>query len=178
MADPVTMGDVMKLLGSQTQQQPQQVDPLDFSAKYNTPIPPEKQAAFNKWVAAKTQQTGRNPLGDKYDYDVNGYFLATNGATDARGHGTDQFKKPNHPTFSNESQYHGLDGYVGGQWTPQGYLPSQTNLQFRTLPQLQQYFQKVEPETRLLPATPVPQPSGQNGILTIGDLMRYGMGQP
>ncbi len=46
------------------------------------------------------------------DYDLRGAYAA--GQTrDGRGHMTDQFKKPNHPTFSNESQYaeHGTPGH-------------------------------------------------------------------
>lgn len=156
---------------------PPPVDPLDFSSQYNTPIPASKQADFNKWVQDQTTKTGRNPLGDRYDYDVNGYWLS-GGGTDSRGHGTDQFKKPNHPTFSNESQYHGLNGYVGGKWVQvngkSSYLPSQTNLQFRSQPQLQQYFNKTEPDVTLLPPVPVPTPSGSHGNLTLQDLMSYG----
>jgi hypothetical protein len=150
-------------------------DPLDFSQKYNTPIPAAHQAAFDQWVNNRKASTGRNPLGDRYDYDVNGYFLSGAG-TDSRGHGTDKFKKPNHPTFSDESQYHGLDGYVGGRWvtTPTGqftYQPSQTNVDFHSVPGLQQYFQRVEPGVSLLPAQAPPVPTGTNGIYTLADLL-------
>lgn len=143
-------------------------DPLDFSGKYNTPIPPEKQPAFDQWATQQQQTTGKDPRGDRYDYDVNGFFLSGQ-ATDPRGHATDQFKKPNHPTFSDESQYNGLDGYVGGKWSDKGYEPSVTNLQFRPQPVLQQYFNKVEPDTKLLPQSPLPQPTGRNGQYRISD---------
>lgn len=125
-------------------------DPLDFTSRYNTPIPPDKLHAFNDWVVKKAAATGRNPLNDKYDYDVNGYFLSGEGS-DARGHGSDEFKKPNHPTFSNESIYHGRDGYQGGSWGNGTYTPSQTNINFHGLPALSHYFQTVEPDTKLLP---------------------------
>ena len=134
-------------------------DPLDFSGKYNTPIPPEKQAAFNQWVAQQTKKTGRNPLNDRYDYDVNGLFLSGQG-TDARGHSTDQFKKPNHPTFSDESIYSGKDGYQGGKWITQAgqtfYEPSTTNLQLHGVNKLKDYFQRVEPQVQLLPPPLLP----------------------
>jgi hypothetical protein len=59
------------------------------------------------------------------DYDYRGAFAAGEGRG-PEGHMTDKFKKPNHPTFSNESQYagHGKPGsrqgdafvpYGGGQ---------------------------------------------------------------
>lgn len=148
-------------------------DYLDFTDKYNTPIPPERQKDFDAYVSRETHKPGgKNPLIDRYDYDVNGDFLA-GAKKDARGHGDDQFKKPNHSTFSEESQYNGREGYVGGRWTPKGYEPSQTNLQFKSQPQLKRYFQKYEKETPLLPAAPVPQPTGPNGQYRIGDF-----GQP
>ncbi len=144
-----------------------QADPLDYSGRYNTPIPTAKQAAFDKWVADRTKATGKNPLGDRYDYDVNGYFLS-GAATDARGHGTDQFKKPNHPTFSNESQYHGADGNYGGQWitTPTGtfYEASPLNIRLHGADKLKQYFQQVEPETQLLIPPLSPQAIGSAAI--------------
>ena len=155
---------------------PQPSDPLDFSNKYNTPIPPEKQKLFDQWAVAQKQKTGKDPRGDRYDYDVNGDWLSGS-ATDSRGHGSDQFKKPNHPTFSDQSQYNGLDGYVGGSWvdpstgSPNGaYKPSQTNIQFHGQDGLQDYFKKVEPGTALLPPEPVPTPTGSGGIYTIKDL--------
>jgi len=44
---------------------------------------------------------------------------------DKDNHGVDTWKKPNHPTFSNQSKYHGVDGFYGGNWNPDGgYQPS------------------------------------------------------
>ena len=129
---------------------PAAADPNDFSDRYNTPIPPERQAAFNQYVADQTKATGKSPLNDRYDYDVQGDWLG-GAARDERGHGSDRYKKPNHPTFSDQSQYHGKDGYVGGHWdqSSQGqytsYTPSQTNLNFRSPTELQDYFTKTEP---------------------------------
>ena len=144
-----------------------QADPLDFSAKYNTPIPPDKQAAFNQWVTQQKQKTGRDPLGDRYDYDVNGFWLS-GGGQDARGHGSDQFKKPNHPTFSDESQYHGVDGNYGGKWISSNgsdfYEPSATNINFHGVDNLKEYFQKVEPETQLLVPPQSPSSIGNAAI--------------
>lgn len=147
-------------------------DPLDYSDKYNTPIPPEKQKDFDSWAAKEKAKTGRDPRGDRYDYDVNGLFLSGQG-TDERGHATDQFKKPNHPTFSNESIYHGKDGNSGGEWINQGgksyYQPSMTNLKYRSPQQLQRYFKQYEPDTQLLGApavagSPVPGTQRLGGL--------------
>ncbi len=149
-------------------------DPLDFTNRYNTPIPPEKQPAFDQWATTQKQTTGKDPRGDRYNYDVNGFWLANSG-TDARGHGSDDFKKPNHPTFSDQSEWNGVDGYVGGKWadaTPKArgtYTPSVANM----APEegLQQYFDKAEPDTQLLPTEKVPQPSGRNGQYQISDFV-------
>ncbi len=137
------------------------IDPLDFSAKFNTPIPPEKMGDFNAWVADQARKTGRNPLNDRYDYDVNGFFLS-GGGKDARSHMTDRFKKPNHPTFSNESQYHGVGGNLGGKWitAPGGssyYEPSPLNVQMHGIQGLKQYFAQTEPDTMLLTPPQAPQ---------------------
>jgi hypothetical protein len=131
---------------------------LDFTQQYNTPLPAKQQAAYEAWA----RQNGQDPVKGRYDYDLQGAFAADSGKSGS-GHFTDQFKKPNHPTFSDESQYHGVDGYEGGKWTDAGYQPSVTNLTFRTPAQLQQYFQQVEPDTKLLLppdyAMPVPKPA-------------------
>lgn len=146
---------------------PPRTDPLDYSAQYNTPIPTQRQAEFDRWIADQIRTTGRNPLHDRYDYDVNGYFLS-GAAKDSRGHGTDLFKKPNHPTFSNESQYHGINGLHGGRWitTPGGtfYEPSPLNIQLHGAEKLRRYFQQVEPETQLLPPPLSPKEIGRRMI--------------
>jgi hypothetical protein len=71
-------------------------------------------------------------------------------------HFTDQFKKPNHPTFSDESQYHGIDGNQGGSWKQYedqswSYTPSQTNLDLNGGPLgMQQYIQGNDPQVNLI----------------------------
>lgn len=80
----------------------------DYSARYNTELSPEEERAFQQWLAA----TGRQ--GDLYDYDMRGFWKAQQGF-DARGHGSDEFKKPNHPTFSTDSQYSNALAQ-GGRW--------------------------------------------------------------
>jgi len=116
-------------------------DPYDFSDKYNTPLTPAEEKSFMEWAGPKSK--------DLYDYDLKGFWKAGLG-TDERGHGTDQFKKPNHPTFSNQSMYHGQDGQMGGAWdvTPEGqtvFTPSSHNLRNMPLPLLKRYFDEREP---------------------------------
>lgn len=137
------------------------VDQNDFSNQYNTPIPSNRMQEFNNWVNMMKQKTGRDPLNDRYDYDVNGLFLSGQGLDD-RGHATDQFKKPNHITFSDQSIYHGKDGNYGGSWLEHpnpkdvkkpisSYQPSVTNLRFHSPQKMQSYFTAYEPDTMFLP---------------------------
>lgn len=122
-------------------------DPYDFSDRYNTQLSPQQERAFQQWL----QQSGR--AGDLYDYDMRGFWQQTGGRFDpATGHGIDVYKKPNHPTFSSQSQYSGREGYVGGAWGQDGdawtFQPGPTNMMSRDA--LKQYFRKVEPGNRLL----------------------------
>lgn len=122
-------------------------DPLDYSARYNTPLSPADEAQFQAWAA----NAGR--LNDTRDYDLRGAFKS-GAATAPNGHLPDTYKKPNHPTFSDESQYHGVDGFQGGTWggTDEAptFTPGATNLQMRSPAALQAYFQAIEPDTRLV----------------------------
>src|SRR5690242_7452603 len=84
-------------------------DPNDFSGRYNTQLTPAEEQQFQQWA----QASGR--ANDTYDYDLRGAWKS-GAATAPNGHLPDTFKKPNHPTFSDQSQYHGIDGYQGGSW--------------------------------------------------------------
>lgn len=103
------------------------VDPeMKFRNKYNTDLTKSEQTAFNKWAQEESERQGRDILMDKGAYDVQGFWKSGDYKNiDKDGHGTDKWKKPNHPTFSNESIYHNVDGYVGGVWGKDGsYIPS------------------------------------------------------
>ncbi len=142
-------------------------DPSDFSGRYNTPIPADRQAAFDSYAEEKKRTTGKDPRGDRYDYDVNADWLA-GAKTDERGHGSDQFKKPNHPSFSDQSVYNGVDGNQGGQWMdattrtlPSGkqlgrgyFQPTETMQKYRSPVELQQYF--ADPRNGDTNITPLP----------------------
>lgn len=120
----------------------------DFTSKYNTKLGADDEKAFQDW-AAKSGHAN-----DLSDYDLRGWWKS-NGTQAANGHLTDKFKKPNHPTFSTESQYSGKDGYVGGKWSGDdkagwSYTPSKSNLKNMTTDELQDYFSKVEPKSKLV----------------------------
>lgn len=132
---------------------------------YDTKLAPAEEQLFQTWKA----KNAPNDSGE--DYDLRGFYKSGLGV-DARGHATDQFKKPNHPTFSTQSQYHGKDDNVGGEWLNHGgksfFIPSATNLKNMPIADMQGYFSKYEPNTVLIPpasAAPVqPPPVKQNAF--------------
>lgn len=116
----------------------------NFTTKYNTILTPDEERQFVQWVV----QNKRG--GDMYDYDLRGAWRELNSgamSADERGHLGDKYKKPNHPTFSDQSIYSGVDGYQGGKWEqlPSGswsFTPTNTSL---WAPQeLQEYFSRAE----------------------------------
>lgn len=120
----------------------------DYRDQYNTPLSPEDEALFQVYLGVT------NRAQDLNDYDLRGAWKSK-AAEAANGHLPDTYKKPNHPTFSNESQYSGKDGLMGGAWaqTPNGkwsFAPGPTNLQTMPLEQLQQYFRQREPDATLV----------------------------
>lgn len=120
---------------------------------YDTPIPGDQLYAYNQWLKEQEQATHR-PVGlDQQDYDIQGMFM--DGGTYSQGHGVDLYKKPNHPTFSDESKYHGILGLfgehlLGGRWNENdSFTPGPTNLQHHAPMQLYNYFEKIEPGVML-----------------------------
>jgi hypothetical protein len=125
MGDPVVENAIDKTLGRQRQ------DPeMMFKDKYNTELTKEEQKDFDKWVAKESKQQGRDIMMDKGAYDIQGFWKSGDWKKrDADNHGTDTWKKPNHPTFSNQSKYNGAGGLYGGNWTEDaGYQPSKQSL--------------------------------------------------
>lgn len=118
------------------------MDRHDFTNKYNTPIPAELQKQYENYLGKLEA-----PLRSSYDYDIQGAFL--DGAkAGANNHFPDKFKKPNHPTFSDQSIYHNVGGNAGGFWLNIGgkdvFVPSKTNRQHYPPNALQDYFDAVE----------------------------------
>ena len=119
---------------------------------YNTSLSDIDRRGLYDFLMQLSMQSGANRYYDMNDYDMAGAYLS--GAQPGENaHFTDEFKKPNHPTFSTESKYNGADGKYGGQWSENdgqtSFKPSQWNIQNMGLPALQDYFDKVEPDAKL-----------------------------
>lgn len=94
-------------------------DPEDMTDNYNTPLSPAQEKRFKVWQKANPR------LGNTYDYDARGFWL--HGApTASNGHGDDRWKKPNHPTFSDQSDYT-APPTPGGHWDGADYTVNPDN---------------------------------------------------
>ncbi len=84
--------------------------------QFNTGLSPQEEAEFQKWKAKHA------PSDSGYDYDLRGAFK--DGFTpDERGHWPDKHKKPNHPTFSNESKFAEQYAEYAGSWKGEEFTP-------------------------------------------------------
>ncbi len=122
--------------------------PPDMTDQYNTQLSPDEEPAYQQWKASLPEN-----LQNENNYDLRGAFKA-NAEKSANDHLPDDFKKPNHPTFSTQSKYHGVDGYEGGEWQSNGddrwtFKASPTNVQMHGRAGLQSYFGRVEPGNML-----------------------------
>jgi len=78
-------------------------------SKYDTKLNPAQEAKY-KLAANMAKRTK-----DTVDYDLRGAWLKDPKSIGGNGHLTDEFKKPNHPTFSTDSKYSTPDN-MGGSW--------------------------------------------------------------
>jgi len=90
---------------------------------------PEQPYVYKKPVTKKADdyQTWRSKLPKNLqyegDYDLRGFYKENPNFSAKEGeHMTDKFKKPNHPTFSNESKYY-REGMKAGKWEGDKYIP-------------------------------------------------------
>ena len=126
-----------------------------FRDQFNTRLSTDEEKSFRLWA----KKNKRDPDLETIDYDLRG-FWKHNGKFADNGHAADTYKKPNHPTFSDQSMYHGaadvLGGsFVGGTWTERNgrtqFRPSVRMLETTHDPQwLQGYMQKREPSVDLI----------------------------
>lgn len=125
---------------------PVPVDTEDYTNSFNTALTPEQEAAYQLWAKANPR------LANTYDYDSRG-FWAAGAAAAPNGHGSDHWKKPNHPTFSDQSMYASPDA-PGGHWERDGtkwtFTTGPTNELHHDQEELQKYFQEVEPGNVLI----------------------------
>jgi hypothetical protein len=108
---------------------------------------------FQDWVKYKSKLKNRDVSQDQEDYDLEGYYNSLKMNPIEGDHLPDTFKKPNHPTFSDQSKYSVPVIQQGGVWDEEGiFTPSEHNLKNMSSQQLQRYFNEVEsPEALNLP---------------------------
>lgn len=88
---------------------------------YETALTPVEERQFQTWKA----RNAPSDSGD--DYDLRGAFKAGLKPDPRTGHWPDTFKKPNHPTFSNQSQYAvGADAAKAGRWDGEKFVSPST----------------------------------------------------
>ena len=118
----------------------------DFSDQFNTTLAPEEEALFQVWA----EKAGR--ARDVYDYDLRGAWK-DNATKAMKGHLPDTYKKPNHPTFSQESVYAKTVGGAGS-WRKKGsrweFIAGPANIQNMGVDGLRIYFKEVEPDVVLV----------------------------
>jgi hypothetical protein len=110
------------------------------SGKYDTKLTPEEEKKYQTWIGPKAK--------DEEDYDTRGLFKEVKGEPLKTGHSPDTYKKPNHPTFSNESKYHSSET-PGGKWGKDEkgndfFVASEHNVKMHGEVGLQNYFNKHE----------------------------------
>lgn len=84
---------------------------------YETKLTPEEESKFQEWKSKNA------PKDSGQDYDLRGAFKAGVTPDEATGHWPDTFKKPNHPTFSDQSQYAKDRPDLAGTWDGDTYVP-------------------------------------------------------
>lgn len=95
--------------------------PAPVTQVKQTSLSPEEEQRYQAW---KATLPGR--LQYEGDYDLRGFYHQNpNFSVDVPGqHMTDEFKLPNHPTFSDESKYYGPQTQrLGGHWFGDMYVP-------------------------------------------------------
>lgn len=122
----------------------------DYSDKFNTVLSPDEEEKYQAWATENHREK------DVYDYDLRGAWKELQSGTmsaDERGHLGDKYKKPNHPTFSDQSIYSGQDGVTGGVWSRNAegkdvYTPGR-KLSSVEADRLRRYFLRNEPGVML-----------------------------
>lgn len=90
------------------------VETPDYTGQFNTSLSAADEAKFQDWMKQRTASEGRDVSKDLFDYDLRGFWKS--GAQLAgNGHGGDEWKKPNEPTFSTMSRYSDA-AHPGGLW--------------------------------------------------------------
>jgi hypothetical protein len=91
--------------------------PHMFQPDFNTQLSPEEEEKFLQWKAINA------PHDSGEDYDLRGAYRAGLTKDIKSGHWPDTYKKPNHPTFSNQSIYSKYAPEKAGSWKGEQYIP-------------------------------------------------------
>lgn len=83
---------------------------------YNTRLNPTDEKGFQHWKAENAPQDSGE------DYDLRGAYKGGE-HKEANGHWSDKYKKPNHPTFSDQSQYAKEAPEKAGHWNGDNFIP-------------------------------------------------------
>jgi hypothetical protein len=100
---------------------------------YDTPLTEDQEAQYQEY------KKSLGKFGDDSIYDLRGFWLEHGHEPHEKGaHFVDKYKKPNHPSFSDESQYHMSDDgqggiNMGGSWVQKngeytGFIPPASTL--------------------------------------------------
>lgn len=85
--------------------------------KYDTKLDDDEEPKFQDWKKTNA------PKDSGEDYDLRGAYKAGVTADEKTGHWPDTFKKPNHPTFSDQSQYAKDAPEKAGRWDGETFVP-------------------------------------------------------
>lgn len=132
-----------------------------YTDNYNTDLSPKAEEKFQIWLKGQSKDKGKDMSKDLIDYDLRGFWKAGAHADDTSGHGPDTYKKPNHPTFSDESKYSGMmaphgGNYMGGKWGKDDknndtFTPSEHMWKYtHDVDKLKKYMAEREPNTILI----------------------------
>ncbi len=83
---------------------------------YDTKLTPEEENKFQSWKSVNA------PKDSGEDYDLRGAYKEGLSKDSKSGHWSDKYKKPNHPTFSDQSQYAKDAPHKAGHWQGDIYI--------------------------------------------------------
>lgn len=89
----------------------------NYNPSFDTSLGPVDETLYRLW---KQQYAPTDP---GRDYDYRGAYQAGDLPQPPMGHWPDTFKKPNHPTFSEDSQYEGAYPEDAGKWFGDEFIP-------------------------------------------------------
>ena len=118
LADPHLSRDEQGILISSAAQFIKTLPTTSAADQFSTELTPTEEKDFEAWKKKYA------PHDSGANYDLRGAFKAGLKPDGKTGHWSDEFKKPNHPTFSNESIYAKGDmAQYAGSWNGDTYVP-------------------------------------------------------